>query len=90
MRDLTDFVLTTMILKSTVFWEVTVYSLVRAYRYFRRTYCYHLQVRKINQKASAPLSETSVNVNQTIRQHNPEHNALQIIICSVKFMKVDR
>jgi hypothetical protein len=41
-------VLTASNLKVTMFWDVTLYSLVESYQHFRGTCCFHLQIRGVS------------------------------------------
>jgi hypothetical protein len=39
---------TAVTMKSVIFWDVTPYSLVEAYRHFRGKYCIHIQDKRLS------------------------------------------
>jgi hypothetical protein len=76
-------VFTAVVMKSSIFWDVTRYSLLKCNRRFGGTYRLHLQGRRKFQQAGScwNSSDTSVASQQTTRRHIPEVNTLQISGC---------
>jgi hypothetical protein len=89
-------VLTTVIMKSAIFWDISPCSPLSVNRRFGGTYCLYLQGRK-NKLSKKPawkqvacdsedggdrFSETSVDTERTTRPYIPEDGTLQSDLCS--------
>jgi hypothetical protein len=65
-------VLTAVTIKSTIFWDMTPYSLVEVHRGFKESYCFHLQGLRVSQaskfQALATWSPTTVFINLLVLQ----------------------
>jgi hypothetical protein len=81
-------VFTAVVMKSTIFWDMTLCSPLSCNRRFGGTYRLHLQGRRIisartsrqaGSKQAIGSSETLVATQRTTRRHIPEDNALHVL-----------